>query len=888
MTAEGPTNSRDSSEEIGRIVQLAGVFDADWYKTSYLPEGAEPSDLLADLVADRPDRAAHPLFDRNWYLAQNPDVAAAGMPPFLHFLEHGLDEGRSPHPLFDPDLFAALNPGQSDSPPTLIRRFMTSWRDRVTHHPLLDSDWYLSAYPDVAAAGDSATLHYLRHGFLEGRNPHPLFDWGYYRDRARLAGGVDPLLHYLASDPSEEVSPCPMFDLQWYRDGNPDLPAQKLFLQFVCFGDREGRSPHQLFDPSYYARGVEPSPERPLHHYATEGGRQGRNPHPVFDAAHFSTMHADVLDPHRDLLSQYLRLDRPHRRHPHPLVDSEYQGTLTHLVQRTADDPLVEYVLFRSNLDPALVNAHATGIPTPRRAILPSRSVDRPPPSSEPLVSILVPAYNSPETHFRRAIDSIRSQTYSHWEIIIVDDGSSAPHMEAMLSRLSLIDPRIQVDRLPRNVGISAATNHALGLASGDFVALLDHDDVLLPDALGRVVATLLDEQADICFTDQSYVSEWGTFDGTFFKPDWSPVFLTGVMYIGHLLVVRRQLAESVGGFDQSFDRVQDFEFMLRLSELKPRVAHVREMLYQWRRIPGSIAFDASSKGRIEPLQAAAVNAHLDRTGFAGRASPHPTLPHRLTIAPTGRGERPTIDVVAYRRPQDEVMDWLDGIAGARVAAGSDASGRPIGLKLGRDASVAPPAVAPDLSQLCSRGSGSYILFVGPGLEPSNARWLDYLLMYADLPDVLSVAASIFDADGRCVISGSTLDPKAGLRPLMAGWALGMDGYAGSLACDREVTASHGSAILIKRRAFEDLGGLDRLFQSPYYAFGEMMLRGVEAGYRNINIATPLFGLTTNNVDLFTRDPGDRLHFLDLHRELIGRGDRYYSSNFQAGRDYDA
>ena len=172
----------------------------------------------------------------------------------------------------------------------------------------------------------------------------------------------------------------------------------------------------------------------------------------------------------------------------------------------------------------------------------------------------------------------------------MVDDGSTSAAITTFLSELNAWDDRISATRLPTNAGISAATNKALDLARGEYIALVDHDDLVLPDALLAVVLEINEEPAvDVVYTDQEYGDADGAPEEPLVKPDWDPYLFLGVMYVGHLLVVRRALAITVGGFDSSFDNVQDFEFMLRLSEHTDRIGtyHIH---YRWRRVAGSVA----------------------------------------------------------------------------------------------------------------------------------------------------------------------------------------------------------------------------------------------------------------------------------------------------------
>ena len=252
---------------------------------------------------------------------------------------------------------------------------------------------------------------------------------------------------------------------------------------------------------------------------------------------------------------------------------------------------------------------------TPRRA-----GLHRPPPSVpgsatgfvyQPLISVAMPVYNVDAEWLRRAVASVQDQTYPHWELCVCDDGSSNPESITELDRLAAAEPRLRMVRSASNAGISAATNRALSLARGEFVALLDNDDELAPQALEAYVGELNgDPEIDVLYSDEDKLDARGRRSAPFYKPDWSPHMLREVMYVGHLLMARRALIEQVGGFDSAYDGVQDFEMMLRLGERARKVVHVSDILYHWRRIPGSVADRADAKPGLGERQVAAVNAH--------------------------------------------------------------------------------------------------------------------------------------------------------------------------------------------------------------------------------------------------------------------------------------
>lgn len=241
----------------------------------------------------RTKEAVRALFDARWYLDQNADVAAAGVEPLTHYLEHGWREGRAPHPLFDAAWYLSRNEDVAavDTEP-LLHYLTHGWREGRSPHPLFDAGWYLGQNADVVSAGIEPLTHYLRHGWREGRWPHPLFDVSRYLAQHRdvAAAGCEPLCHYLWSGWREGRDPSPFFDLAWYLDRNRDVVSAETepLSHYLKNGWQEGRAPHLLFDVMWYLdqnQDVATAGAEPLSHYVASGWREEREPSAVFARA---------------------------------------------------------------------------------------------------------------------------------------------------------------------------------------------------------------------------------------------------------------------------------------------------------------------------------------------------------------------------------------------------------------------------------------------------------------------------------------------------------------------------------------------------------------------------------------------------------------------------
>jgi GT2 family glycosyltransferase len=517
--------------------------------------------------------------------------------------------------------------------------------------------------------------------------------------------------------------------------------------------------------------------------------------------------------------------------------------------------------------------------------------------ASRPLISVVMPAYETDPGLLADAIDSVRRQRYPHWELCIADDGSRSPKLRRHLDRAAR-DERIRVTHLEANRGISAATNAALGLAAGDFVAFLDHDDVLHPDALLRVAQALdEDPRRDVVYTDSDKLTATGVRADPFFKPDWSPAYALGAMYIGHLLVVRRSIAERAGGFDSAYDTIQDFEFMLRVSELSDRIHHIPEVLYHWRAIPGSIAAGTDQKAGVEELQARAVTEHLRRVGAPAVAVPHPSIPHRArlaadpdrTIDPADLAATTTVVIAARRsakglgRALRSLFDVSAHAPGQVVVVAED----PEAARAAADRRAAEVVAGPEpFTRAAARNLGAaaamgeWLVFCSDAAEVADPDWLAELHLYASLPGVGAAAPLIARPDGRAEAAGYAIALEHPVMPMLAGVDADADGYYGALACARDVSAVSGELMLLPRAAFERAGRFEESFLTGFEDF-DLCQRLRELGLRLVYAPSPrVIVHETPAARRESLDIVDRALFVDRWYDRLAGGDPFFNPNF--------
>jgi GT2 family glycosyltransferase len=431
-------------------------------------------------------------------------------------------------------------------------------------------------------------------------------------------------------------------------------------------------------------------------------------------------------------------------------------------------------------------------------------------------------------------------------------------------------------------------------------VAFLDHDDELDPDALLECVRLLNEKpETDAIYTDEDKINRRGARSEPFFKPDWSPEFFRGVMYVGHLLVVRRSLVESIGGLDSTFDGVQDFELMLRISERTDRIEHVPRILYHWRKLPGSVAGSTDAKKGIPELQAEAVNRHLERCQIRAFARPHPALPHRVAIHPTPRARWPHVTVIVPTKDAPQhLARCLESIFTLSTYPSfdvllvdndtTDPEARRIFEK--HPVEVLPFEGPFNFSRINNLGvehaKGDVVVFLNNDTAVRTPEWLEETVGLTERDGVGAVGPLLLYPNRTVQHAGVVLGLRGTADHILRGFPSDSDGYAGSLSCTREVSAVTGACMVVRRALFLELGGFDVHF-GTHYQDVDLCLR-IRASRRRI-LYTPRAVL--HHQESATRGPDydhlDRALLLDAWGETIARGDPYYNPMLSlSGADY--
>ena len=474
------------------------------------------------------------------------------------------------------------------------------------------------------------------------------------------------------------------------------------------------------------------------------------------------------------------------------------------------------------------------------------------PVEKHPLLSVLMPVYNTPECWLRRAIDSVREQVYENWELCLADDASTEPYVRPLLERYAAADPRIHVVFRAENGHISHASNSALELARGEFVALLDHDDELAPDALAEVVLLLAARpDADIVYTDEDKIDEEGRRYTPYFKPDYLPDLLTGQNCLSHLSVYRTALVRAVGGFRPGYEGSQDWDLALRVVDrtTPDRVCHVPKVLYHWRAISGSTAREVSEKDYSLDAARRALHDHFARRGIEVEVRPvrgnHWQIVYPLPKKPPLVSIIiPTHNAAALLRTCVASIFARTDYAPYEIVIVNNRSDDPETLALFDELREEPNVCVIDydapfnfsaLNNFAVRQArGDVLCLLNNDIEVITGRWLEEMVSHALRPEIGAVGAMLYYPNLTVQHAGAVLGLGGVANHAFLNHAHGTEGYMNRARLAQNYSAVTGACLAIRREVFEQAGGFNETDLPIAFNDIDFCLRVRAAGYRNL------------------------------------------------------
>lgn len=517
-----------------------------------------------------------------------------------------------------------------------------------------------------------------------------------------------------------------------------------------------------------------------------------------------------------------------------------------------------------------------------------------------PKISIVMPVYKVDTRYLRLAIESVRSQIYPNWELCICDDHSESHKVTALLRSYEQVDARVKFVESSINVGISGATNMAIELATGDYVGFLDHDDELSPDALARIVLELNAHRWDIVYSDEDKIDAKGNLRDPFCKPDWSPDLLYSHNYVTHFCVYSRWLIDALEGCREGFEGSQDYDLLLRATELTNSIGHVPYVLYHWRTLDTSTASSSDAKPYAYENAVRALQDHFDRS-YPGTVVIHGSILgyYRVTFPLTST---PLVSIIIPVRDKIHLLETcIDSILNKttyrhyEIIIVNNGSEEEISLeylkRLSRNKSVKKVVDAPgpfNFSLLNNIGvretAGEVLLFLNSDTEVIEPTWLTEMVSHAIRPEIGCVGAKLLYKDDKVQHAGVVL----GLGGLAAhshrGFGRDDYGYFGTLISLRNYSATTAACLMVRKDVFLQVGGFNEQDLPINYNDVDFSLKVADLGLRN---------LVTPHATLYHYESASRVPIIDeqeiLYMQTMWgdkiRRDPYYNPHLTTARE---
>ena len=523
--------------------------------------------------------------------------------------------------------------------------------------------------------------------------------------------------------------------------------------------------------------------------------------------------------------------------------------------------------------------------------------------------SVLVPLYNTPDSFLKAMIESVQAQTYKNWELCLAD-GSDKEHsfVGEICKKYADGDRRIKYEKLERNLGISENTNACIRMATGEYIALFDHDDLLHPSALYEVMRAICEHGADFIYTDENTFSEEPRDAyNPHFKPDFSPDTLRSYNYICHLSAFSRELLDSVGYFRSEYDGSQDYDLILRLTEKAKRVFHIRKILYYWRAHKNSVAQDVGAKPYTVKAAKKALAAHLERCGLKGEVldSSVPTTYH-IKYEIDGN---PLISVII---PNKDHTDDLDICLKSLYEKSSYKNFEVIIVENNsteKETFEYYEAIAQkhgnvkivkwegnfNYSAINNFGvnyaKGEFILLLNNDVEIINGSCLEEMLMFAQRKDVGAVGAKLYYSDDTVQHAGVILGLGGTAGHAHKHFGRSHPGYMARASIAQNLSACTAACLMMRRDVFDEVGGFDESFEVAFNDV-DLCMKIRKKGY--LVVFTPYAELyhyesksrgNDSTPEKLERFRGEIDRFKEKWQKQLDDGDPYYNPNLTLTRD---
>jgi glycosyltransferase involved in cell wall biosynthesis len=518
----------------------------------------------------------------------------------------------------------------------------------------------------------------------------------------------------------------------------------------------------------------------------------------------------------------------------------------------------------------------------------------------QPLVSIIMPVYNVDKAWLDKAVQSVKSQIYPHWELCIADDCSTNQETITYLKRLQ--DERIKVKFLNKNQGISIASNEALALAQGEYIALLDNDDELTEDALYEVAKAINEHQPDLIYSDEDKISLEGELIEPHFKPDYSPDMILSQNYISHLSVYLKSIVDEVGGFREGLEGSQDYDLLLRFLEKSEKVHHIPKILYHWRKVPGSTAdrfhsksyaWEAGKTALQEAMQRRTIKAQVQLGKYPGT--------YRVKREILGN---PLVSILVPFKDEPKLLkQCIDSILDKSSYDHFEIIGLSNNSVEEETFSIMENYQNQDkrisfkeynypfnFSAINNYGvtfaRGEHVVLLNNDIEIISGEWIEALLEHSQRPEIGAVGGKLYFPNETIQHAGVIVGLGGVAGHSHKHFPRNIEGYFYQPNIVRNISAVTAACLMIKKKIYEEVKGLEEKYLRIAFNDVDFCLRVMERGY--LNVYTPYCqAYHHESVSRGYEDTPEKKarfateikYITKRHAKILKRGDPYYNPN---------
>jgi len=859
-----------------KIIERSGLFDAKYYLRNN-HDARIASEVPVDYfikIGLKEDKKPNAEFDPVWYREYYTDVKEDGGYPFIHYCIYGKKDGR-----FQSEEDKNLHTGKINT----IESFFLE-------------DSYLAANPDIADAVNkkvfgSAFEHFTEYGLKEVLRGERRFglEFPFFTEEDYKNANAD-IKQVCENDNNFSISE------HLCEHGYAEfLKKQRSFGGFYPFelDDTLQEKIKNVFDEDAYlainedvAKAIsEKVFEDGWQHFleygiteVREGKRQISSKVPLLSELEYVQRNEDIFDALKNglIISPF----------EHFLLHgaSEYADGSRKLGNANAVEYLFKEAVLNENIKHEL-NAFV----------------------KKPLISVVMPVYNVASEWLELAVDSLQKQWYTNWELCIADDKST--NEETVNYLKSLNNPKIKTIFLDKNVNISGASNAALSLVQGEFIALMDNDDELTPDALYEVVKAINEKDAEFIYSDEDKLEMDGTFSEPHFKPDYAPDMFLSQNYISHLGVIKTELINKVNGWEIGLEGAQDYDLYLKVLEHTDKVVHISKVLYHWRKIPGSTAAEFSDKSYAQEAGVNALDNAMKRRGITAKVE-NGKYPGTYKVDYDIIGE-PLVSIVIPFKDMPELLDMSINsvlekstyqnyeIIGVSNNSEEKETFEMMAFLEKKDKRVKfieynEPFNYSAINNYAVNNfaKGEQIVLMNNDIEIISDNWIEEILMHSQRSNIGVVGAKLYYPDDTIQHAGITM----GLLTL-AGHNFkhhdrGVPAYMGRESVIQNVSANTAALIMVKKTIFKEIDGLNE--QNLKIAFNDVdfCLRVQEQGY--LNLFTPYCEAyhhesisrgAEDNPEKIKRFNSEVDYMKERHQKILKEGDPFYNVNLTLTRE---